>query len=233
MSWSVSKIWQGEDVYILGGGNSILKQFSIPPNTLYAEGEKVRQISEYSPYMAFLHDKHVIGVNASAFIGDWVDFLFFGDFKFFHANRKLIQDFKGVKVTCHPRFEKEFLEYDINYLEKDFEHPRGISEIPSRVSWNANSGAASVSLAAHLGAKRIFLLGFDMQLEEGQKHFHRHYYLDYTAPTDKRALPFEQHLIGFTQMAIDAERMGIEINNVNPDSAIEVFYKCTMKEVMG
>lgn len=35
-----------------------------------------------------------------------------------------------------------------------------------------NSGAGAISLAAHYGAKRIVLLGYDCQYTDGKKHWH-------------------------------------------------------------
>lgn len=36
----------------------------------------------------------------------------------------------------------------------------------------SNSGAGAINLAAHLGVKKIILLGYDMQYTGGKRHWH-------------------------------------------------------------
>jgi hypothetical protein len=102
------------------------------------------------------------------------------------------------------------------------------------VSWNLNSGAAAVGLAYHLGVKKIYLLGFDMHVgENGDQHWHRHYAR--SKDVKKRSvnkLPFQRHLRGFFAVGRDAERLGLKIINVSPNSKIEQFPKMTLKEAL-
>ena len=51
-------------------------------------------------------------------------------------------------------------------------------------------------------------------------------------PRKRRKMPFHKHLRGFPQIARDAKRMGVEILNASPDSAIECFRKVTVKEIL-
>lgn len=49
----------------------------------------------------------------------------------------------------------------------------GLRDDPREVAWNSNSGFAGLNLALHLGAKRIFLLGFDMDFgKRGESNWH-------------------------------------------------------------
>ena len=83
MRWTVPPIWEGDDVWILGGGPSVTMQFGIPNDVV----EKVRKQelppSVYSSYMKDIHNCHVIGINVAYLIGTWIDMVFFGDGKFF------------------------------------------------------------------------------------------------------------------------------------------------------
>ena len=45
-------------------------------------------------------------------------------------------------------------------------------------------------------------------------------------------MPFDRHLRGFSDMAKDAKRRGIEIINASPDSAITCFPKYSIKELL-
>ena len=82
MTWRVPRIWEGGDVWILGGGPSVTKQFDIPEQVVQSVMDGTSPPSVYSPYMKALHDKHVIGINVAYLIGDWIDMVFFGDNKF-------------------------------------------------------------------------------------------------------------------------------------------------------
>jgi len=232
MIWQVPKIWNQEDVWILGGGPSVPKQFGIPDHVINNVVAGTSLPSVYSPYMKFLHDKHVIGINVSFLIGNWIDMVFFGDNGFFLNHQKSLANFDGMKVTCHPNVSG----YPwIKYLPKDNHRPRGITPNPKMVSWNGNSGSAAISIAANAGANRIFLLGFDMKLNaDNHQHWHDLYHRLNAVPRKHPGggLPFDRHLRGFPEIARDAKQRGIQIINVCPDSAITVFPKVALKDII-
>lgn len=228
------RIWEGGDVWILGGGPSVTEQFGIPDQVVSDVLQGVLPPSAYSPYMRGLHDKHVIGINVSYLIGEWIDMVFFGDSKFFLPHKERLAAWPGLKVACHHSIRS--LSW-VKFLERDPAHPRGISSNPKMISWNCNSGASAISVAANAGAKRIILLGFDMTRgAEGDQHWHSLYR---TSPrqTGVKALPskhdpFHRHLLGFPQIAKDAKARGIEILNCSPISAIKEFPKVNVKDLL-
>jgi hypothetical protein len=232
MIWQVPRIWEGGDVYILGGGPSVPVQFDIPNKIIQDVVRGAALPSVYSPYMSFLHDKHVIGVNVAFLIGDWIDMVFFGDNSFFLAYKNKLAEFPGIKISCHPHIEK----YNwVKYLPKDNNHPNGISSNPKKVSWNNNSGSAAINIAVNAGAKRVILLGFDMKLNtNAQQHWHDLYHrLNAVNRKGKPVgVPFGRHLMGFPEIAKDTAKMGVEILNASPDSAICQFRKVTIKELI-
>lgn len=231
MIWKVPRIWEEGDVWIVGGGPSVPKQFNIPDRVVQGVVKGTSLPSVYSPYMSSLHDKHVIGINVAYLIGNWIDMVFFGDKSFFLKHQQRLSKFSGLRISCHPKAN------DLNwvkYLPRDRKHIRGISPDPRMVSWNGNSGAAAISLAAHAGAKRIILLGFDMKVGESEiQHWHDLYGRFANRDTKKKKrMPFYRHLRGFPEIAKDAKRMGIEMLNACPDSAIECLRKVTVKELL-
>jgi hypothetical protein len=231
MTWKVPRMWENGEVWILGGGPSVPTQFDIPQDVIKGVIEKKLPPSAYSSYMSAIHNKHVIGINVAYTIGDWIDMVFFGDRGFFLRHQEGLANFPGLKLTCDgPSGQNDW----VKYLGRDSKRTRGISTSPHLVSWNGNSGAAAISVAAWSGAKRIILLGFDMKLDTTKmQHWHDLYNRGVVA-TDKRmrALPFNRHLIGFEEIAKDAKRLGIEILNACPDSAIKQFRKVTVKELL-
>jgi hypothetical protein len=192
------------------------------------------QAGEYSAYLAPLHDMHVIGINNIYRIGTWIDILFFGDCGWYLAHKGVIADFPKLKVTCCDRFANKSIDQSegIKYLAKDKQKTRGISDDPSTVSWNGNSGAAAISMAVHLGVKKIVLLGFDMSLDANNvSHWHGSHYA-WKQGGKKRSPPFSRHMIGFPTIAADAKRLGVEILNCSPISAIDVFPKVSLQEAL-
>lgn len=227
MIWQVPHIWQGGDVWIIGGGPSIIKQFDIPDSLVRQVINKTLSPSVYSPYLQKLHSKHVIGINVAYMIGNWIDIVFFGDVPFFLEHRDRLLKFPGLKISCHNCVANHNW---VKYVPRN-KRMEGISTDSSFVCWNYNSGAASISIAANLGAKRIFLLGFDMKLDESH-HQHWHDVYNRLGSNKPNTPPFVTHLRGFPQIAKDAKARGIEIYNCNPDSAITVFPKCNVKDIL-
>ncbi len=231
MTWCVPPMWEEGDVWIIGGGPSIAKQFAVPDKVVRSVVQGSALLSTYSSYMSLLHDKHVIGINVAYQIGDWIDMVFFGDGGFFLKYQEEIASFSGLKVSCSPKTNGVGW---IKYVARDKKQPRGISNNPKMVSWNGNSGAAAISIAANAGARRIILLGFDMKLgEHNNQHFHDVYGRGaITEERRRRKMPFHKHLRGFPAIAEDAKRRKIEILNANPDSAITCFRKVSVNEIL-
>ena len=210
------------------------RQFDVPEQVIQDILDKKLPLSAYSPYMEAIHNKHVIGVNMAFMIGDWIDMVFWGDKKWYFNNRGAMAKFPGLKVTCHPSFDDQRYEKEhIKCVAKDNSHPTGISSDPKRASWNSNSGAAAISIAANMGAIKIILVGFDMKLGADQKqHWHSEYGTANRKDVQGHKLPFARHLQGFRQIAIDARKRGITIINACPDSEIKEFPKMSVKEVL-
>lgn len=232
MRWAAPKIWLNGDVWIIGGGPSVPKVFGVPQTIIDKVVNKTLPVSSYSPYMEAIHNKHVIGINAAYEIGDWIDIVFFGDSRFFKVFESRLMAFSGMKVGCCVRSDKNQW---VRFLAKDGKM-YGISTNPETVAWNGNSGAASISMAANMGVKRIFLLGFDMTLnDKKQKHWHDMYteLRVHRNNNVKAKLPFDTHLKGFPSIKRDADKLGIEIYNVSPDSVIKEFPKLTLKQALA
>jgi len=234
MIWKVPRIWEGGDVWILGGGPSVPRQFNVPDSVIQDVSSGKLPPSEYSKYMEELHDRHVIGINAAYLIGDWIDMIFFGDVGFFLDHQERLAKHPGVKASCHPRANN--IDW-IRYLPRNTKHSRGISTDPSCVCWNGNSGAAAISIAVNAGASRIILLGFDMKLSNDNyqwwhQAYHRSNKVDIKDQKRLKNLPFNRHLVAFPYIAKDAKECGVEILNACPDSAIKDFPRFTVKELL-
>jgi hypothetical protein len=211
------------------------RQFGIPEEIIHdVMSWKIRP-SAYSDHMTLLHDKHVIGINNTYQIGTWLDMLFFGDSSWYLVHRQALAKWPGIKVSCSPRFaHRQGKDMEgVRYTPKDKKKRHGISTTPDCVSWNGNSGAAAISLAVHLGVKRIALLGFDMDLDSTKMS---HWHGAHNKPTTilkKKTPPFTRHIMGFGPIAEDAQRLGVEILNISSNSKITQFKKVTLDEVLA
>jgi hypothetical protein len=234
MYWEVPNIWEGGSCFIIGGGNSMTKGFNIPQGVVNSVMCGISPLSAYAPYLSFLHDKHIIAVNEAHKLGPWVDVLFFGDDNYYQTRKKEILEFNGLRVTC--------MNNQVNYKIKNLKRHSfvkkddpliGISEDPHKVAWNVhkgNSGSAAINLAVHLGVKEIYLIGFDMNLDENKnQHWHNSYHTNITTVGGT----FKRHLSNFPQIAEDLKRLGIKCINLNPDSAINEFEKMTIQELIN
>ena len=222
MIWSVPQIWKERIVWIIGGGPSLSRQFHIPEDVVNNVKAGTLPISAYSSFMSILHDKPVIGINMAYKIGDWMDIVFFGDKDFYSLPnvKEELSVYPGKVVSCHSSFRNH---KSIMFVDKA-DYFKGIAKEQDKVCWNQNSGAAAISLAANMGAKRIILVGFDMKDDKDQSHWHSLY--------AKSVTPYHIHLSGFAQIAIDAKERGIEIINANPDSNLLHFPRVTVDEVI-
>lgn len=220
-------MWAGGECFIIGGGPSMLKQFEIPAELTEKVRLGLRPASVYSPYMSLIKDKHVIGVNNAYQLGNWIDCVFFGDCAWYLVHRMLLMDFPNLKVTCCPRWlnKKKKDSEGVKYLEKQGSK-LGLTENPTRVAWNHNSGSAAINLAVHFGVKRIVLLGFDMFLDAKNSHWHKGH--GHKNPETF----FSRHMRGFPVIAKDAAALGVEILNASPNSEIKDFTKISLKDVL-
>lgn len=243
MIWKVPPIWEGSRCFIIGGGPSMPYQFGISDDIISAVCKGEKHPNAYEKYMTCIKDEHVIGINNAYMLAKWIDIIFFGDCDYYRIHRLALSKFPGLKVTCCPKFanrSKEQME-GIKYLQKYAGRKHGISDNPAKVSWNSNSGAAAISLAYHLGVKQVYLLGFDMKINQqtNDSHWHgNHIRFKEGGKKQDRKLkikgpPFNRHLKGFPAIAKDAKQFGIEIINLSPESEINVFHKGNLKDVIN
>jgi len=197
--WKPSRIWPDSQVFVIGGGPS-LNDMDLTP----------------------ILDKPVIGVNDAFKLGNWVDVCWFGDCRWYAWNKDLLNNFTGIIASCtncrcdHPRV------LQVKRLEGS-----GIIVNQPAVRWNKSSGASAINLAAHLGAKQIVLVGFDMKQRDGQNNWHQNH-----KHTPRPTIYQSLFLQPFDKIATDAQRLGIEVLNATPDTDLQVFRKIDLKEVL-
>jgi len=138
--------------------------------------------------------------------------------------------FAGLKVTCCERLFEHAPGVKVMGRGK----PAGIDTKRGRVSWNGNSGISALSLAYHLGARMMVLLGFDMHpLEDGTSNFHNdHVNMElHKGPNVQKV--YDRYLSKMGQVKKDADRLGVKIVNATPGSSIKEFPIMSLEEVLN
>lgn len=139
--WKPKAVWEGHDVFIIGGGDS-LRTFD----------------------WQLLKDERTIGCNTAFLLGESIcKVCIFGDPKWFRKFKDEVVNYKGVLFTSHSEFRRTNLDW-LFYI------PRKVKGLGvDTLGWNANTGSTAINLALIFGAKRVLLLGFDMHLSKAGK----------------------------------------------------------------
>jgi hypothetical protein len=201
--WKPEPRWKDQACYIIGGGPS-LKEFDFK----------------------ILRDKNVIGCNAALYIGpEIVPTTVFGDAKFYQKHRYAIKEYLlngGELITTSPQINRFKAPSEIKVAEKKI---KGLSN-HGRLGWNSNTGSIAINLALMFGASQIYLLGYDMQIIDGQTNYHNAY--------DNKINPkaYTRFLRGMTELARDLQLFpGQSVINLEDNtSALGCFPKESLKE---
>ena len=190
----IEKIWDDEVVYLVGGGPS-LENFD----------------------WNRLKGKKVIAINRAFQVLPFADVMYWTDARFYRWYASEITNFKGLKVTCRPVPENPS---DVIFLKSNGANT--IDTRPSYISHGNNSGYGAINLAVKLGAKRIYLLGYDMNADSNKTHWHNGYNISHNTSI------YGRMVAQFTPLVDILPRMGVEVWNANPNSKLECFRKCTI-----
>jgi hypothetical protein len=198
MFWTPDKRWLGQDTYVIGGGPSL-------------EGFN----------WDLLLGKNTIGCNSAFRLGNRVcQVCFFGDRKWFEQYQMDLQDYAGLVVTSLPHMEDHHPEW-VRVCKRE---NRGLHT--DALGWGC-SGVAATNLALLFGAKRVFLLGFDMRLgSTGKTNWHE-YVIDPPKPE-----VYTRFISGFNKIAgqLGSVFPGTEIINVTDGSNLKCFPTVSVAE---
>jgi hypothetical protein len=146
-AWKVTPEWINEDVHIIGGGSSLLG-------------------FDFSK----LESKRVIGCNDAFNLGPQVvDVCLFGDTSWWQKNKWELEKFKGRVASVSTGTVNFQLPWMLQLTRAE---TPGLHR-PPLLGWNYSTGAAAINLALQLGARRVFLLGFDLCRKEEKTHWHK------------------------------------------------------------
>jgi hypothetical protein len=109
------------------------------------------------------------------------------------------------------------------------DHEGPLSLAAAKIHAGGTSGYAALNLAVLKGARRIVLLGFDYGLIGGRHHYHDAYSWHHPA-NDQSWHAWAKR---FDRAAPVLSRMGVEVINASPASAIECFPKMSIEDALA
>lgn len=201
--WDPNPIWEGEDAYIVGGGPS-LHDFN----------------------WDLIRGKNTIGCNSAFVLGaDIIKIVLFADVVWWlKIGKKGTEEFGGRVVGCMSKGHnaKEDCPW---LLTMDRNSVRSVGKTDLCLA--GNTGAMAINLALILGARRIFLLGFDMKLgKEKQANWHDQRY----EPPNPQVYPRFVSSFAWFSKSIPKVFPGCEVFNVTEDSNLDAFPKVPLAE---
>ena len=182
-----------QDAFVLGGGSS-LRDFDFN----------------------LLSGRLVIGVNDAFRLGvQIVPITIFGDATWWNRVKWDLEKYAktgGVVYSVAPAL----MNIKLDWLRCKNRVPNGLGD-GENLGWNNSTGAAAINLAVNLGARVIYLLGFDMTTAPDGRTTHWHNY--HRAPT--RPDSFQRFLRGMDALSVDLKRRhpGVKILNVTDGSS--------------
>ena len=103
----------------------------------------------------------------------------------------------------------------------------GFSFEPNVIHYGSNSGFQAVNLALQFGARRVVLVGFDMRLVDGARHF----FGDHPEPL-RNGGAYTNFIRAFRSAAATLPD-NVEIINATPGSALKCFPMMELREALG
>ena len=158
----------------------------------------------------FLRGKHILAVNdaaaqlpSSASLGQTAVSFFSLDSEWVRGHRDFLSEFMEEKFVALPL--ETFPECGgipgVTYLK--WGNEEGLSDDPAVINTGGNSGYGALNLAYLKGARRIFLVGFDMDPETDDKYV--------------------QWIPRFRAAAAQLRARGVEVWNMSPQSHVDAF----------
>lgn len=195
-------MWDGQTVAILASGESM--SCEVVDQLRVAAGIRV------------------IAINNNYRLAPWADLLYASDARWWDVHHKKVDGagFKGTKVCCEQVVQ--VAHPDVLWLRTSGE--RGFDSNPEFIRTGSNSGFQALHLAAHTGAKRILLCGYNMR----GKHWHP----EHEKPL-KQTNP-DYYPIWITRLAELRTQLpqGVEVFNCTPNSALKCFPFKTLEQAL-
>ncbi len=198
--WSVPRCFEGRTVAILASGPSMSQEIA----------DRVRAAG-----------LPAIAINNTHRLAPWAWMLYAADAQWWqHESNRDAHKFAGLKVSFS-RVQ--------GVLQMRKTGRLGFDADPSSLCTGSTSGYQAAHVAAHTGASRILLLGYDYAHTGGEKHWHG----DHVAGLRNT----DPHLWPAWVAEFDSLRVslpdGVEVINCTPGSAITAFRRMELEDALA
>jgi hypothetical protein len=196
---AVPRLWPGETVVCIASG----------PSLTQADVDFVRGKAR------------VIVVNTSYKMALWADVMYACDARLWKWHRGA-PEFQGMKFALTSESARW---PGVHVLGKS--GTDGLSTDPKSIRTGSNSGYQAINVAVLMGAAKIVLLGYDMQLgPKGRQYWHADHPM-------KQISPYAQFRRNFETLVKPLQDLGIEVINCSRDSALKCFPKRRLEDVFA
>jgi hypothetical protein len=160
-----------------------------------------------------------LAINTTYKSAPWADVLYAPDLKWWSWHPDAVQ-FQGFKFALGPRHAP-----GVTGLE--WTGREGIEDDPHAVRTGGHSGYAAINLAMHLGARRIVLLGYDLDQSADGHHHHHDEHPDESHPR------YEHRRAVYATCLEPLAKKGIAILNASRHTTIEAIPRATLAEALS
>lgn len=190
----VTKKFDGKDVVVAAPGPSLTNEC----------------VARWKEYPTFV-------VNDAWRMIPKAEVLYAADYTWWRVN-KGAPDFLGERWSCNDkRYYKDQLAKNYGIKLISGKHGTRFSTDPELIFYGKNSGFQAVNLAILMGAKKVILIGFDMRVNQGKRHF----FGDHKPPLYNTA-SYDIFIDAFDK-ASSQMPVGVSIVNATPGSALKCF----------
>jgi len=166
-----------------------------------------------------------LAVNNSWQLVPWADVLFAADGGWWQSNKETLEKFNGMKVTLDALASREMS----IHLIKLYKGQHGIStDKRGQIGMGQNSGFYALNLAVQFGAKKIILVGYDMNIDRGL-HWHGPHKKGLTNPNPFRLKIWAKLL---DSQASILKKLGVEVVNASQVSVLTAYKKVSLTEAL-
>lgn len=201
MYWRVPQdLWAGRTVAILASGPSM--------SAAVADAVRAARIP-------------VIAINSTYQLAPWADMIYAADQAWWIQYHAQLSDFAGLKVSIEqtPGVLPPNMPEGVLVLRNSGNH--GFDKDPGRLRTGGNSGYQALHVAAHAGARRVLLCGYEMG---GGGHWHG----DHPSPLTNSRTLLPRLRPRFAALASELRDARVEVVNCTPDSQLTVFPRVSL-----
>ncbi len=202
--WKIEPVWQDQEVFIIGGAPS-LENFNF--NLL--KGLRTIGCND-----AYLHGKEICNI------------VLFGDYNWYEHHEDRLVNFEGTVFTSLPYFTAS--PFRCPHWLWWLQRVNSVGLFKDKLGFNYNTGGEAINLALLMGAKTIYLLGFDMHRD---KNGRTNYYPNKVDPNQPDNI-YDRMLKAMNLLPdiLKKKFPGTSVINITDDSSLDAFPKIGVRE---